>query len=76
LWHVSLKDYLKDCGYAYRKLNKISDAKADFEMALKYNPSIDVPVEKNNTTQIVSQQKWEASVGVFVASSKESESSQ
>ncbi|MDR2437550.1 MAG: tetratricopeptide repeat protein, partial [Endomicrobium sp.] len=38
----------KQRGYVYQKLNKNEEAEADFEQALKLNPSADVPIEAEN----------------------------
>jgi tetratricopeptide (TPR) repeat protein len=41
----------KQRGYVYQKLNKNEEAEADFEQALKLNPSTDVTVENKNISQ-------------------------
>jgi tetratricopeptide (TPR) repeat protein len=41
----------KQRGYVYQKLNKNEEAKADFEQALKLNPSVDAPIENENISQ-------------------------
>jgi tetratricopeptide (TPR) repeat protein len=46
----------KQRGYIYQKLKKDKEAEADFEQALKLNPSADVPLEKKIIAQQEEQQ--------------------